>query len=914
MMRSIKDCTNFLGTTNWNRAAAASFVILLGVGFGIGFSVASDEARNKSARETKALSNEFIDWQMTITAQFTKAESLATTFAAFMASHATTPTNYSASPAERWEVISNETFVSFVQDMIDIIPGIMSIQLHPHAIISQQWPEGFTESGYDMMNHVSRGISYRDVIAHGKPITAGPYTFTQGGTGVVIRYPVYTGNPKTSATFFGMANVLMRFTEIFKALGLDEAVRAINYDFVCYYEKAGVRTVIVSSPGAHEAEVIDKGMQMVLPVSEPGTTTYLSMYPRDGIASDSASPAIMGAIVAAVVIASALLVGLLYVGLFAAFLWRHRHAPKTAGGVPVFFCLVSLRGAQSIVDGSPQEAVRMFTEFGKAVAATAARNSAYCVSEVGDRSLLVVAAHAEDVMNLAEDMATHYSIAPNLTPVLPTNGSPSGGRKKSQHASATNNANAAADLRRIDLRSVTHSRRSSISSASQVTSRQLSRIDDGNAVPSASSNALVSCLPCHPSVACHAAKTVRVYDPIRDVYFYGSPSLLSRVGTVADAAVAGEVAWTTAFHDGSTTKYSYSNTIIEKERVSIYVSTLWQCEEEGGDRSSEDPSAAVAVMTDPYVRRMATLVGEERSENGSGGSGNRRNGGKKGGGGAKASSASSDNSNNATLLTRSATILHIAVTGEAKTAIDLCKRIVAEERGAVVSAHDTTIVAAFNLLSAGGHHQLRAADTVHRLRSLLPTTRFVCSIHHGKVSALISDGLVMCTGEVVNIGRLLLDRAIETAKIGNALAPLTRLTSGLVPAKDPTASPGRLLGSFNGALESSNGLCLMLCAAELTSAYDCEAIDIVLAPNPRIMSRLAGPKSGAADKMADDEWMYQLKEKEDHGVYTRVNAVFAKIASNDLVEASAMWSRCAEDSSFVCSELAKEGVARFLYQ
>ena len=235
MLRSIQDCVLFLGTTNWNRAAALAFVLLLGIGFGVGFSVAADSARNQSARETKALSDEFIDWQMTITSQFTKAESLAATFAAFMASHADEPTNWSAPAADRLTFINNKTYFNFVKDMTDLIPGIMAIQLHPHAVIGQQWPVGFTETGFDMMNHVSRGISYRDIIAHGKPITIGPYTFSQGGTGVIIRYPVYTDEPKTNETFYGMANVLMRFTEIFKALGLDASIRALNYDYVCFF-------------------------------------------------------------------------------------------------------------------------------------------------------------------------------------------------------------------------------------------------------------------------------------------------------------------------------------------------------------------------------------------------------------------------------------------------------------------------------------------------------------------------------------------------------------------------------------------------------------------------------------------------------------------------------------------------------
>eukprot|EP00744_Colponema_vietnamica_P002229 GILI01003545.1.p1 GENE.GILI01003545.1~~GILI01003545.1.p1 ORF type:complete len:361 (+),score=56.27 GILI01003545.1:6-1088(+) len=305
-----------------------------------------------------------------------------------------------------------------------------------------------------------------------------------------------------------------------------------------------------------------------------------------------------------------------------------------------------------------------------------------------------------------------------------------------------------------------------------------------------------------------------------------------------------------------------SHTVSENGEVVLHVASWWK--ETGDERDNEDPSTAMAVLSDAYVRKMTVLVSE--------GKGEAKERKRKGEHGHDTRSGTSNQSTEATALARVATLLHVSVLhGDEKTALEVIRRIVLEEKGMVVSAHEATIVAAFNLLSAGGHHQVRAADTVMRIREALPTTHFACSIQHGKVNALIIDGLVMCTGEAVTQGRILLQAAVALchAAVGGSDIAYVKLDASLpIP---------------------SNGLCLLCCHSEVSSTYDCEAVDIITfspSSKPKIAYLLAHRRSG---KATDDEWMYRLKDEEDQSPFAVVNAVFTKIAAHDYDEAKRIW-------------------------
>eukprot|EP00744_Colponema_vietnamica_P009053 GILI01012890.1.p1 GENE.GILI01012890.1~~GILI01012890.1.p1 ORF type:complete len:355 (-),score=51.95 GILI01012890.1:673-1686(-) len=335
----------------------------------------------------------------------------------------------------------------------------------------------------------------------------------------------------------------------------------------------------------------------------------------------------------------------------------------------------------------------------------------------------------------------------------------------------------------------------------------------------------------------------------------------------------------------------------------------------------------MAVLSDAYVRRMAVIVSQGKLDARE----QRRKQGE------ETKSGSSNKSTEATSLTRTATLLHVAIiSGDEKGALEVVRRIVSDEKGAVVSAYESTIVAAFNLLSAGGHHQVRAADTVMRLREALPNTHFACSLNHGKVQALIMDGLVMCSGEPVTRGRALLQAAIALStphgthtsdamvtyfpsELEAPTSPMTTKTNKSVHEYDSKRSSGvdyslssKRHSSVAVAPSSENGICLLMCLSELNSSYDCEAVDAVTFGNsrPKVVYRLAYKRCAKGN---DDEWMYKMKDEEDGSPFAVVNAVFERIASNEHGEAARLWrtmdrSLCTQDVSCY----AKASLARHL--
>ena len=1071
-MGLISDCYEHLNTTNWHRIAAALFVAAMGIGFGIGFSVSMDDAKAIADADEAARQSLFIEWQMILTSQFARADSVATALASFVFSHAITPTNYSAPVADRVIEINNASFYRLCGELVALVPGIISLQLHTGGVSSQVYPTGFTRTGTEMVTSASRGVAYPDIINGGKAVTIGPYAFIQGGIGTVIRYPVYTSEEKRWETFWGMANVFLRFTDLFESLMVDSAIAARGMDYVCFYvNRTGIPTVVSSSKGADVGAVIANGLRMTIPVAEEGTVTYFSIDKHGGVASASLSGATAAAVVVGVVLASLAIAALLYCALLAAFAFRHRHAPTgtARSGRNVFIAAFSLRGAQSVIDHDAEEGARMAEEFYTAVRSVAARTkgsgSVYIVGPVGDRTLLAASDDAQQLMLVAQEVAGGVAVAPRLVRIGSDGGKGTthggdtttriGGESAANGRGQRRLGKSGRDGRSGRARSsragtaVASSLNSSVSSASNVaTSRAGVHFGVGSVpshvartatatvaddAPSRSSAALVSSALCRPSVALHALPVaLRVgcaYDATRDAYFFGTAGQLGRLGAVTDSIAAGEVAWTAAFSDASPVRPPHNGTTMdERGKVSTFVATWWHPSGDGeSDRSGEDPSLAVAMMADAHLKRMGAIVSElEAASDGRGGARHRHTtsaaasrgaGGKAGKSGAgkeagKSVAGSEGSAGSAAVLTRMATILHIQISSSnssdaasfianAKAFVETARRIAAEERGAIVSAHDATIVVAFNLLSAGGHHQLRAAEAVLRLRAAFPSSgplRFVCSIHHGKVTALVAEGLAMCTGEAVAYGRLLIDRAAAMVRLAPRSAadgsPQTLCslgdaegTSGGTRRNNFTAASGsagagagaalsdadpsnavRPFGAFGTSLNNapaettatatvstvvvtadsdaasleaaSHGLCLLTCYAELSTACECEAIDVVLAapshshsqPEPttastpppttsspplRVLFRLAGPKgayAGGGKHGGGDEWMYQLRDGEEASAFAGTNAVFGRIAADDAAGAAQLFEKCRKEasSSSACSPFALGALRRLL--
>eukprot|EP00744_Colponema_vietnamica_P006143 GILI01008942.1.p1 GENE.GILI01008942.1~~GILI01008942.1.p1 ORF type:complete len:882 (+),score=184.76 GILI01008942.1:476-3121(+) len=858
-MSATSDCISYLNTTNWHRVALLLLIALLGIGFGVGFSVSTTNARKDADDDYSRRLGVFTEWQMTITSHFARASSLAASVGAYVTSSATVPMNFSASAADRVVIVNNDAFMRLGSDLFAQVPGILALQLQSGGVISQSYPPGSAPIGLEVIFDPVDAPVYNTLISTGLPMTAGPAPLAQGGLGIFIRYPVFINATKSRATFWGTGNVIIRMIDLLAALDIDELLAEVGMDYSSWYtNSSGMVNHLTSSPDANNELIREQGMRMSLPFSEEGKSTYLAIYPQQGPVSPDITTGTILSIVFAVLFGSAVVVALLYFGLLLAFLHRHRHAPATRG--TVYMATISLRGAQPVAERAPIESVRMFAEFMTQVRLTALKHKCYVVCDIGDRSVFVVAANPTGLMKLAQEVVGTVTIQSQQ----PTT------HLKARKGDTTHGGSVTVTS---EHRTIT-SKHTSPTHSGPSTRRQSAANDQST---------LLVAMFCHPSAGCHAAIARRHYDPIRDVYFYGGSSSLGPLGQVADCTASGEVGWSDDFDkmcaqgglrgilaDGAISTHN----ITELGEAPTHVACWWQAAD-GDDRDSEDPSMAMTILNDVYVRKMMVLASDERMA------------AKKGSGSKGGSSDGSSGSAEATILTRSATILTIAVYGELRSVIDHIRKAVAEEKGAVVSANENTVVAAFNLLSPTGQHHLRAAEAVSRLRVALQQhgTPFVCAISSGKVNAFIADGVVMCTGDPVATCRMLQQRAIELGGFyaAETLKPYSFdvVSDFMDKSASAAVSPALLIGP-----NSQSGLCLLLSCAELAGSYDCEAIDLVASANgkPRLLYRLA-----EATSVTDDEWMYQLKEGEEKGAYAASNAVLKCIAEGDIHKAKALW-------------------------
>ena len=893
---SLRDCLSYLNTTNWHRVALFLFFALIGISYGVGISVASSNAKKLADEDYTRRLTLFTEWQMRVTSHFARAASLAASMAAFASSYATVPMNFSAPPMDRVVTINNPAYLRLCEGLFREVPGISTLELHSGGVISQIYPVGYFPIGMDIMN-LPEDQGYGELLATGLPITAGPAKIFTGEYGIFLRYPVYVSDTKSNATFWGTGNVVMLIMDLLNALNISTLPDDHQMDYAGWYitERWGTTDILATTDESQTAVIMDKGMRMQLPVAEKGKVAYLALYPKGGPVTASISGGIMAVIFIVGLIGSALVVLGLYAVLYANFWRRHRFAPDPKKGT-VFIAALSLRGAQPVMDRDGVEAVRMFGEFADRVRAMCHTFRAYAVCEVGDRCIYVVASDAEQLALFAQRVVSDVRVECRSRAHLSA-------AQAAQSPGQTTCANTTAPSTLIPQQGTISVRNFSIHGGATPTPRSgsntpvqtpLNQSDtDGSTRHSGDRALYLNSLVCHVSAACHAAAQLPMaYDAARDLYFFGSAFQLAKLGAAADHTTGGEIAWTEAFNSsgcdvgelGEAAGTHSSRAVSERDRVVAYVGRWSRPMDDSERRCAEDPSTAMAFVADPYVKRMCATAGDSGGKKGSrrgkgmgaglfggagAGAGEQKLGGAAGGRSSELGAATS--------ISRNCTLLHISFSGDAHVVMEAVRRAVAEERGAIVSAHSHVIVAAFNLLAPGGHHQLRAAEVVTRLRSDLAAIPFASSIHSGRVDALVAEGAVICYGDAVTIGASLLDRAVLLSgltapmRTGRAdfeplqlrRSPLLRggaetAPKAFAPERDTVVMPNtattavgaggaatirrrnsskrsisRASASAAAAVAAaSHGLCLLYCNDSLSTSYDCEAID-VMAPGGR---------------------------------------------------------------------------------
>lgn len=95
--------------------------------------------------------------------------------------------------------------------------SIQSVQLAPNGVVTEIYPEEGNEAGkIDLLNDSKRGEISRYAKEQHITIIQGPIKLKQGGSGLVVRNPIYLEDENGQEYFWGFTIVILRVPEIFE--------------------------------------------------------------------------------------------------------------------------------------------------------------------------------------------------------------------------------------------------------------------------------------------------------------------------------------------------------------------------------------------------------------------------------------------------------------------------------------------------------------------------------------------------------------------------------------------------------------------------------------------------------------------------------------------------------------------------
>lgn len=95
--------------------------------------------------------------------------------------------------------------------------SIQSVQLAPNGVVTEIYPEEGNEAGkIDLLKDSKRGEISNYAKDHNITITQGPIELKQGGSGLVVRNPIYLKDKNGQEYFWGFTIVILRVPEIFE--------------------------------------------------------------------------------------------------------------------------------------------------------------------------------------------------------------------------------------------------------------------------------------------------------------------------------------------------------------------------------------------------------------------------------------------------------------------------------------------------------------------------------------------------------------------------------------------------------------------------------------------------------------------------------------------------------------------------
>ncbi|HEY0719990.1 MAG TPA: ATP-binding protein [Gammaproteobacteria bacterium] len=169
--------------------------------------------------------------------------------------------------------INDAEFQRLARQMLEEHQGaIRSIQLARGTTITHFYPlQGNQQvAGIDLLNLPEQAAAVRQTIASKKMLMAGPLQLVQGGTGLVVRKPIYLPQPDGSEQFWGLATVVIDWPQLLQQAGLatdvpriEMAIRDHSEDGATAAPLFGNREVIDGDPVSVELSVAGRRWELM---------------------------------------------------------------------------------------------------------------------------------------------------------------------------------------------------------------------------------------------------------------------------------------------------------------------------------------------------------------------------------------------------------------------------------------------------------------------------------------------------------------------------------------------------------------------------------------------------------------------------------------------------------------------------
>jgi len=199
--------------------------------------------------------------------------------------------------AEDGEVVD---FEEISQQLYEKNPTINAIQVEPDGIIEYSYPKNNDVIGIDQFKDDDRKDEAEETRDSGETVITGPVDLTQGGTGLILRSPIYI-----DGSFWGFSVIVLNTPEVFEDAGLDE-LTGEGYIWSLLKEDEGESVVVDGSEEAIDEPVVYS--------AEIGSRTWtLAIAPSGGWESgiDSMVHRAVSALISLLAAAGAFLIAML---------------------------------------------------------------------------------------------------------------------------------------------------------------------------------------------------------------------------------------------------------------------------------------------------------------------------------------------------------------------------------------------------------------------------------------------------------------------------------------------------------------------------------------------------------------------------------------------------------------------------